>query len=489
VEILDMENRVVRHLFEGYEASGPRIWESHLHVWDEKADNGELCPDEPYYYRIEVSDLATNENHSIGEVVLDARLFHIKGASFSPGKFNPEEEKTTLSYWLSEPAKALSIAIYDSFGNLVRHLVVREPRPAGLSTEVWDERGDSGELVGGSLYEARIWAVSHAGEGAEAVAKVSVVRLAAPELKIPSAPFRIREALFHPLCFNPELGENTGLRYELPERALVGAIIYRITTGFLENFYVLEGEHEERVDGCYLYVKYWAGFYYKEVRLEVHPIRHLVFNETRDAGSNVETWDGLDDDGNLVPSGWYFCRLVALSEKGEGDIVTRVVKVDRKMPVILNVSDSPDPFSPNGDGVDDTTKISYELRVPKDAPTDWLDVAIVIYRKGLEFELFDQEVKIPAKYIVRIVKLKQRTGPNFWIWDGRDFLGKIVPNGTYGYLIFASSTLSLNQDILVSLALGWRTQKVEKSELRVSNLDSYDRQKSSPLGFGELGKG
>jgi len=472
VEILDMENRVVRHLFEGYEASGPRVWENHLHVWDGKADNGELCPDGPYYYRIEVSDLATNENHSIGEVVLNARLFHIKDASFSPKKFNPEKEKATLSYWLSEPAKALSIAIYDSFGNLVRHLVVREPRPAGLNTEVWDGRSDSGKLVGAGLYEARIWAVSHAGEGAEAVAKVLVVRLAAPELKIPSAPFRIREALFHPLCFNPELGENTELRYELPERALVGAIVYRITTGILENFYVLEGEHEERVDGCYLYVKYWAGFYYKEVRLEIHPIRHLVFNETRDAGLNVETWDGLDDDGNLVPSGWYFCRLVALSEKGEGDIVTRVVKVDRKMPVIANVSDSPDPFSPNGDGVDDTTKISYELRMPKDAPTDWLDVAIVIYRKGLEFELFDQEVRISAKYLVKIAKLKQRTRPNFWVWDGRDFLGKIVPNGTYGYLIFAAEELDLKSQSGFPCIDGFLLANPKGGEIRVEGVQS-----------------
>ena len=472
IEILDMENHTVRHLFKGYEASGPRIWENHLHVWDGKADNGELCPDGPYHYRVKVSDLATNENHSIGEVVLNARLFHLRDASFNPGKFNPEKEKTILSYWLSEPAKALSIAIYDSVGNLIRHLVIREPRPAGLNAEVWDGRSDAGELVGAGLYEARIWAVSYAGEGAETVAKVLVIRLALPGLKVPFVPFRIRKAFFYPLCFNPELGENTELRYELPERALVGAIIYRITSSVLENFYVLEGEHEERVDGCYLYVKYWAGFYYKEVRLDVHPIRHLVFNETRDVGSHVEVWDGLDDDGNLVSSGWYFCRLVALSEGGEGDIVTKVVKVDRKMPVIANVSDSPDPFSPNGDGVDDMTKISYELRLPKDAPTDWLDVAIVIYRKRLEFELLGQEVRVPLKYIVRIAKLKQKAGSNFWVWDGRDFLGRVVPNGTYGYLIFAAEELDVRSQSGFSCIGGSLLANPKGEEVRVEGVQS-----------------
>jgi flagellar hook assembly protein FlgD len=37
----------------------------------------------------------------------------------------------------------------------------------------------------------------------------------------------------------------------------------------------------------------------------------LLLNESRSAGVHHVTWDGTDHNGNLVPSGVYFYRMVA----------------------------------------------------------------------------------------------------------------------------------------------------------------------------------
>jgi len=53
-----------------------------------------------------------------------------------------------------------------------------------------------------------------------------------------------------------------------------------------------------------------AGVYIAVYNVLGHPVRTLV-NTLNAAGHHVVTWDGRDDDGELVASGVYFYRFIA----------------------------------------------------------------------------------------------------------------------------------------------------------------------------------
>src|SRR5262249_46834879 len=88
-------------------------------------------------------------------------------------------------------------------------------------------------------------------------------------------------------------------------------------------------------------------------------------------------------------------------------------------PTITAVSVTPAAFSPNGDGVNDTTTISYTL---SEAST----VTIKIYNS--------------SNVLVRtLVNGSSRlAGINLQTWDGKNDSSVVVPNGTYIYRIEAT---------------------------------------------------
>jgi flagellar hook assembly protein FlgD len=247
--------------------------------------------------------------------------------------------------------------------------------------------------------------------------------------------FCIQNTKFDPKRFNPELGESTELTYKLSEPAeKLSITIYRRCT----------------------------------------PVRHLVVDEQRPAGANSELWDGRDDNGTILPSGVYKVKIVAASFADENANEQVTVRIDNQMPVIANLSDSPDPFSPDNDGVDDQTTISYTLLSSATAPhhgysDNALDVTIVIYgassghRQTLHDRLdglFGDDVEDDdfddrgghfgcfwdgvgqGDGVVRVVRIRQERlrqdpGEQSWTWDGTDSCGRVVANGTYRYTIIA----------------------------------------------------
>ena len=73
-------------------------------------------------------------------------------------------------------------------------------------------------------------------------------------------------------------------------------------------------------------------------------------------------------------------------------------------------------FTPNGDGLNDTAQIDFDLLLV----TDSVDAALEIYA------LSGQRVR-------RIVPSVQRAGPVRIEWDGRDEQGLLLPPGLYVY--------------------------------------------------------
>ena len=76
-------------------------------------------------------------------------------------------------------------------------------------------------------------------------------------------------------------------------------------------------------------------------------------------GKVVElTWAGRDDAGDPLPDGPYTLQADATSAAGVARSATASVRLDTVTPKVESGGASPDPFSPNGDGQDDSTVLS-----------------------------------------------------------------------------------------------------------------------------------
>src|SRR5262249_5679785 len=121
-----------------------------------------------------------------------------------------------------------------------------------------------------------------------------------------------------------------------------------------------------------------------------------------------------------LADGTYQARAVATDAAGNQTTSAAVgFTVDATAPVISGVSDVPDPFSPNGDGVKDNTRISYTV---SEASAVTLTVA-------------DN-----ANQFVKTLVNAAAQGPGSFsaTWDGTNAQGQAVADGTYTYNIQAT---------------------------------------------------
>lgn len=114
---------------------------------------------------------------------------------------------------------------------------------------------------------------------------------------------------------------------------------------------------------------------------------------------------------NYTQSGSYFVQFaVSDGELEDTELVTiTVTDVPLKF---LSLSDRPDPFSPNRDGVDDTTKITASAN----HEAKWT-----------------LTIRNSAGRLVRTFNGEGSTVSQ--VWDGTDNLGVVVPDGTYTYTL------------------------------------------------------
>ncbi|UCC59973.1 MAG: hypothetical protein JSV02_09615, partial [Dehalococcoidia bacterium] len=81
-------------------------------------------------------------------------------------------------------------------------------------------------------------------------------------------------------------------------------------------------------------------------------------------GENHTTWNGADDGGNIVPDGIYTYEILATDMAGNDAIPNRGGCVLTTVSVeIDNSLIAPNPFSPDGDDVDDMTWITFDIKL------------------------------------------------------------------------------------------------------------------------------
>ena len=146
-------------------------------------------------------------------------------------------------------------------------------------------------------------------------------------------------------------------------------------------------------------------------------VRTLVGSGT----SGPATWDGKNDGGVVQPNGTYSYQLAGTGSTGQAAAtVTGGVVIDTTRAVTLTgVAVSQAYFSPNGDGVQDTTTLT--------ATTDYDDAAWTI------------NIKNGSSTVVRTAT---GTGMNIaFTWDGKDATGTVQPDGPYTFAISVTDGL------------------------------------------------
>jgi flagellar hook assembly protein FlgD len=156
-------------------------------------------------------------------------------------------------------------------------------------------------------------------------------------------------------------------------------------------------------------------------------------------------WDGHDDAGAELADGIYTLRLATFDALGNRAAVDRQVRIDTLAPTgTLRANSSPwlagatrNAFSPDGDGVNDTTRLSWTLSEPG---------------RGL-FTIVEPGGR-------EVLRRDVPWGVSGGItWDGRDAAGRAVADGNYKVTLsasdYAGNDLVVRRTLIVTRTAGF----------------------------------
>ena len=231
----------------------------------------------------------------------------------------------------------------------------------------------------------------------------------------------ILSAEVSPNPFNPEY-ETAEIKYELSEGATVSIQVYKsdkitlirdICKDVFQYGNTIRYEAVEQGQGIFL--------------IQKQTLKQILHNEY--------FWDGRDNTGSLVSAGLYKIKLSAYDPAGNATEQWLEVNLNyskhppaSEPPVISNVEDSPDPFSPNGDGIKDFVRIYYTVYGASETVKVWLKIKNTA--GDIEKTLLDG--------------VEQANGSYYIDWDGCGDTGQVLPDGMYYYEIRAQNTIGSN---------------------------------------------
>jgi flagellar hook assembly protein FlgD len=299
----------------------------------------------------------------------------------SPDSFSPDGDgqydTTVIRYMLSKPSR-VTVRLF-SGATVVRTLVNQASRTGGQQQESWSGENDPGAAVGDGLYTYHIEAVDALGStAAPRTGTVLVDRRPPLTLMSPSPGATLSGAVsfiassisdydYQSCCGDPLImfaPPGSPLQTSWGPSVALMRQTDGTWRGSLDTAAVSNGAHELRGRATYL--------------------------DSR--GANKSQW---------VPLG--------------------AVTIDNGM-VITQVDDTPHPFSPDGDGQQDTSTIFYTLSKEARVNLTILDANNVTVR-------------------ALTVNAQRMAGQRSEPWDGRNAAGAIVPDGVYRYRIEATDSL------------------------------------------------
>ncbi len=155
------------------------------------------------------------------------------------------------------------------------------------------------------------------------------------------------------------------------------------------------------------------------------------------------TWDGRDTAGNLLPDGDYRYVLASTDQAdntARGDLLITLNTVPAEIPPPeVRIGLRPNPFSPDGDGVDDTITISLNLKAETEI-VSW--DARILDHTGKVFRAFSGNGRPP-----RQIRWDGLSDDGELVESARDYPFEITVRDNKGTLVTETATIAT--DILV----------------------------------------
>ena len=147
-------------------------------------------------------------------------------------------------------------------------------------------------------------------------------------------------------------------------------------------------------------------------------VKMLVAGQNYNAGTYLAVWDGTDTNGSVMPDATYWIAVMVQDAAGKWWFALEEVTVNSGMGIA--VSASPNAISPNGDGLDDTTTITYSID----------QAATVLYLLVLN-EAGTEIINILVGPQSRVAGTYQE------VWDGTNSEGAVVADGLHWIVLLA----------------------------------------------------
>jgi flagellar hook assembly protein FlgD/outer membrane protein OmpA-like peptidoglycan-associated protein len=332
--------------------------------WDGLDDLGTLVPNGNYVYTLSARDRGGNYSEAVSESIkMDLRdtpvALSIEGAAFSPNSDSKKDSIAVIPNITDQSGiKQLTVTFYDSTDTAVRTLSSQK----ATENLTWDGRTDSGRVAPDGSYLAKLIIAYDNGNAPEAKAGPVIIDTRYPSLKISADnPY-----------FSPD-GDGNGDALPIKQ---------------------IESSSE----------RLWSA---AVLDAEMQPVKTFLWTGRAESF----TWDGADEDGNLLPDGEYRYAIESTDEAGNRSVHTieRITIDTRETAVALRISGTA--FSPNGDGSGDTLIFEPHLDIA-DNVAEWKievhDSADVVRRS-----FSGSSLPLPVAF------------------DGNDAGGNPMPEGSY----------------------------------------------------------
>ena len=308
-------------------------------------DSGLIAPNDQYFAQVTATTFGNSVQTNLANLrVMSGDILVIANETASPSTFSPDEDgvndTTNISYTLSDlRGSTFALVSIDVFADQAgtartRRLVTNVSRPTdnSLQSQVWDGKNDLGQTIPNGDYFYQI-------TGADSFGLVTKTGLDNQhKIAVQQNVIGINNVSANPASFSPD---GDGIED-------VTAISYLVSDTL--------SPYPVTVD-----VKIFSD------QTGTQLVRYLVRGATIAAGMNqVHTWTGTNDSGQNVADGTYFFQVKAVDSLGYSaqTVISNATKITVNGLYVFAISNTPDPFSPNGDGLEDDTAFdSLSLRM------------------------------------------------------------------------------------------------------------------------------
>ncbi|MGB9613228.1 MAG: FlgD immunoglobulin-like domain containing protein, partial [Candidatus Margulisiibacteriota bacterium] len=380
-------------------------------AWNGKDGKGNTVKTRKHYsYKITAKDAAGNVGIYSGSFITDGIEPEIKNARISKPIFSPiMNYPTEISFEVSDnifdPLSNLKIEIRDLDNNVVKILEYAKSISAGAIESTWDGKDEKGNIVPDGKYKIAASVEDGVGNKAEYFAEVETDT-------VPPVP-TMSQNLY---AFSPNGdGKYDSVDFTLKSNEK-GRIYVAVTSNQItetRNLVNLEISAEAEKEVKLTWTKDSFNLYRRDPNSGFWLlVSGFSINEKLSDGAYNVTVYAIDEAGNISEN-----------------VINKTI-VDTTPPTILGLNADPNPFTPNDDGIKDTTKFWYKFSEPA-------YVTLNIYRD--DGRLFRSREGPTENFTYPTLVLSAYSlvpSAGEWQWDGRGSRNELL-GGTYSWEVKA----------------------------------------------------